>query len=154
MVAFNNRFLESRLVCNNCFRRRRREAIRHRSYKPDETFHERIRWRTSVEDVPNVPASESAVVFCECGVAGPHDRLWDDGDIGTRDRFADLLKAALATASQLGLVERRSEASTVASVAWQYYDAGAHVDAALEEAFDQLPDRPPQTTTADTKLTA
>ncbi|MFB6237534.1 MAG: hypothetical protein ABEH81_04100 [Halopenitus sp.] len=158
MVDFSQ-FLASSRICNNCFRRLRREAVRHRTYKPDETYDERLRWQTSVDDVPGAVVSESAAVFCECGVEGPFDRSWCDYDVVAtladkqevgvdRDKFRELLKAALATASQLGLVETRSEATRVSSTAWDWFDAGASVNRTFREAFATIPDRTSATSSA------
>jgi len=169
MSAFQKQFLSASCVCSNCFRQVRREAIKPVRYKhadvDDELnrlvvdgdyvcrYSERLRKQTVTEDVPGEPPSESHKMFCECGAPDPHTRLWGDHDVVTdpdaglqevgvgRDRFRELLTAAIVTAVQLDLVATRSEAKRVAAAAWGWFDAGASVNRTLKEAFAELPSR-------------
>lgn len=136
---FQEHLLDSAHVCNNCFRRRRRPAVRHRSHQPDETYSERIRWETIVEDVPGALASESKTVFCDCGVDGAFARIWDDREVDL-ERFATLLTNALETGRQLDLISSRQQLHQAGEAAWQWFDAGASVNRCLTEAFDAVAD--------------
>lgn len=146
-MTFQHAILSSSQICSNCFRRRRREAVRPREYEPDETYDERIRWRTSVEDVPDVVVREQQAVFCECGVDSPYARIWDEdeGDVDD-ERFAELLTNALVTLVRLEEISTRPEARRIAERAWATWREGATVNEALSAGVDEPAEQPPVAT--------
>lgn len=149
---FQRAILSSSRVCSNCFRRRRRPAVRPREFKPDEEYDERIRWRTTVEDVPDVVVREQQTLFCECGTSAAHTRYWDDEDLrgdpddddkpdtDRDDRFGELLTNALVTLARLEEITTEREMRRIAERAWAAWREGASVNEAIGTAVDAVAD--------------
>jgi len=66
-------------------------------------------------------------VFCECGVEGSYERLWDPTGVD-RDRFKELLKAAVVTLDEKGVSLNRKETLRYSLV---HFDDHGDVDKAL-----------------------
>ncbi|WP_058366647.1 hypothetical protein [Haloparvum sedimenti] len=106
MIDFQEDVLNDGHVCNNCMGRLRRRAsrpVRYRNADVDEkqnrvqeegvfiaSYSERLRWRTTVDDVPDVPVRDQHQTFCECGSPDAFTRIWDDADVDAA-RLRDLV---------------------------------------------------------------
>lgn len=105
MPVYQSEILDASDVCSNCFGRQRRDAVRPRQYKDDDTYSERCRWQTSVEDVPGPVVHDAGHLFCDCGAHGAHARIWSgvwhDCDID-RERLAELAKTLYHTLDAKG----------------------------------------------------
>lgn len=138
MSVFQREILNASDCCSNCFARQRREAVRPRTYEPDETYTERVRAQTSVEDVPGPVASDAGRLFCDCGAEKHHTRIWDDVDVD-RSRFVELLVTLLRTLVAKGY---RVDQRRVAEVARERYRATRAGSFAIPTGFqEQDPDR-------------
>jgi hypothetical protein len=99
---YQQELLNASDVCSNCFGRLRREAVRPRSKgRPDETYSERVRWQTTVDDVPGPVVHEQQQLFCDCGADGPFTRIWTDHDVDL-ERLIELTEQAFRTLRAAG----------------------------------------------------
>jgi len=95
MPIFQDQILSASDVCSNCFARQRREVSAGAdSWGEEQTYSERCRWQTTVEDVPGPVVHESGTLFCDCGAPGPYTRVWDSRDLDVDRRKALILAAA------------------------------------------------------------
>jgi len=108
MPIFQQQILSASDTCNNCFARQRREASRGADkWGEEQTYSERCRWQTTVEDVPGPVVQDAGTLFCDCGADGPYTRIWDSRDVGA-ERRKSLILAAVDTLEAKGYrVERR-----------------------------------------------
>ncbi|ELZ05576.1 hypothetical protein [Natrialba aegyptia] len=127
--------LDASDVCSNCLRKNRVERIdpvRGGLVTELDSHLSRDETRTSVGYGPADCVSEQKGVFCECGVEGAFERLWDPTAVA-EDEFKTLVKAALATLAEKDVTVRRKE--TVMYALSHYRDHG-NVDRALASALD------------------
>lgn len=135
---YADHLLDARDVCSNCLRKNRvervdpvmsRNGLRHEL----DSHYSRDRRRTSIEyhDGGDEPTKAKGV-FCECGVEGSHDRLWNPEDVD-RESFKTLLTAAVATLEEKGVSIKRRE---TLMYALGHFDEVGDVDKALATALD------------------
>jgi len=141
MSVFQERILNNPAVCNNCFRRIRRERSQRESatlrsdVSARRSLYTRVKQTTSVDYVPAERASEAIAVFCECGTESAFDRIWDDGEnrcLTTR-RVKTLLKACIRTLETLGVTLDRK---TTIALALQHYRDDHDFNSALKAAVE------------------
>ena len=136
--AYFEHVLDARDVCANCHRKNRiervdpvmsRSGLRH---ELDSHF-SRMRRRTVVDyhdGTENPPDSKG--VWCECGVEGSHDRIWDPSDVD-RERFKSLLKNTIQSLQARGVSLKSRE---TAMYALSHFDEHGDVDKALAAGVD------------------
>ncbi|WP_407344227.1 hypothetical protein [Haloplanus litoreus] len=101
--SFQDRILSAVDVCNNCFavvREQRLKAKRNWEVSREAYWSRRNR-QTTVEFAPADSVSEQKGIFCDCGVEGSYERIWDDREIG-RDRFKRYIQQIVATLESKG----------------------------------------------------
>lgn len=130
-------------ICDNCFKLRlvERTEVRSRGLTatPESVYtrHERT---TELDHHPSDEPTQDKHLFCDCGVAGPNSRAWDDSDID-RERFKDLLKHAIYSAERKGVTLNRERAvkrglvNLAVLTAWWRDDINS-VDGALADALE------------------
>ncbi|MFC5135480.1 hypothetical protein ACFPJA_12235 [Halorubrum glutamatedens] len=91
MIDFQEDVLNDSHICRNCFALRRRAVEKTLRWEGSTTYHERVRWNTVVDDIPDVPTSESRTLFCECGAPSAYVRIWEDHEIDA-PRLREFLK--------------------------------------------------------------
>ena len=128
--------LDSPEVCSNCYRRVRVERVdpTRNGFGDDfDSHYERRRRETSVE-YPGVGSNPTNAkgVFCSCGVEGSFERLWNPTDLD-RERFRELVKAAIRSVEAKGVDLRRKE---TAAYALSHFDDHGDADRALATALD------------------
>jgi len=122
-------------VCRNCL-----SPIRVERVEPSRTgfgrdYEDRLSRNprtTTIAYGPSEAMSESKGVFCECGVEGAHERIWDDADVGT-ERFRELIQRMLRTLDAKGVTVNQKR---TAGHALQARRDGAGVDDALATGLD------------------
>jgi len=135
---YADHLLDARDVCSNCFRKNRvervdpvmsRSGLRHEL----DSHYSRDRRETTVDyhDGGDEPP-KSKGVFCNCGVEGTFDRIWDPTDVD-RERFKKLLKNAVVTLDRKGVSIKRKE---TLRYALSHFDDHHDVDKALATAID------------------
>jgi hypothetical protein len=130
--------LDAKDICNNCYRQvkiERVDPVMSRSgLRHDLDVHYARKKRTTeVEYHDGEPEpAHSRGTFCECGVEGSHQRLWEPDDV-SRDRFEQLLVAAVASAIRKGIGIRRKE---TLRYALEHFDNEGDVDKALATGLD------------------
>lgn len=100
--------LDSKETCSNCFRTVRVERIdptREGFAGEFESHYERRRRSTTIEYAPHEYPPRSKGVFCQCGVEGSHERLWDPTD-ASDDRLKELIKHGLRSLEHRGVTLR------------------------------------------------
>lgn len=148
MTLFEHEIWNASDVCQHCFCRRRREAIRPRRYQDDEHYLERDREQTDIGYAPTGSMSDSRGVFCECGVPSAFTRNWSVDDLD-RDRFHELVKNLIRTLEAKAFDVDRVEFARVAIHGWNRIPRGDEhgprrqwpVNAALEDALEEAVDR-------------
>jgi len=135
---YADHILDARDVCSNCFRRIRvervdpvmsRSGLRHEL----DSHYSRDQQTTEVDWHDGEPApAHSRGVFCECGVEGAFERLWDPDDVD-RERFRELLVTAVATVERKGVALKRRE---TLRYALSHFSEHADVDKALSLALE------------------
>ena len=133
--SYQEHILDASDVCSNCLRLVRLERVdpaRGGLTAELDSHLERHPRRTSVEFGPHEIPSKSKGVFCECGVEGVHERLWDADGVG-EERFRELLKRAIATLEEKDVTIRRKRAI---GHALQAYRHGDDVDEALAAGIE------------------
>lgn len=150
MPIFQTEILSASDVCSNCFARQRREVSAGVDDWGDEhTYSERVRWQTSVEDVPGPVVHEAGTLFCDCGAPGAYDRYWDARDVDADRRKALILTAADTLRAKGFRVPRRfveivvDELPTDAFGPHQKNVVNEAFASAAEEAVYPDPDTPP-----------
>lgn len=137
---YHDHILGARDVCSNCFRLIRQEHVspirvgdRTRGSGRWTTKYDRIRRRTTVgyASVGDNP-TQAKGTWCECGVEGARERIWEPGDID-RDRFKTLLRHCLETLSEKQVTVREKQ---TAAYALQLFTDGETVDEALADAVN------------------
>lgn len=125
-------------VCVNCFRQIRLERDQCET-TTNQPVSVRLSAMTREPNTTNIEypgvgdnPTQSQAVFCECGVESSHDRLWDPTDV-KRDRFKELLKAALRTVAAKGVTLRRKE---TAMYCLSHFDDHGDADRALANGLD------------------
>jgi hypothetical protein len=111
---YGEHLLDAGDVCQNCFRQTRleREQTQTSTEQPvsvELSPSTRHPLETTIEYAPHRLPAHSKGTFCECGVEGTYERLWNPTDI-ERERFKQLLKAAIQTLEAKGVTIRREEA--------------------------------------------
>ena len=132
---YADHLLDASDVCSNCLaltRQERVDPVRGSLTRELDASLERDPRRTSVEFGPHEIPSRSKGVFCECGVEGVHERLWNPDDVG-EGRFRELLKRAIATLEEKDVTIRRKRAI---GHALQAYRHGDDVDEALAAGIE------------------
>ena len=139
-MIFQEHVLSAPDVCNNCYRRIRRERHRttsgtNRSDVSAEKTPYTATEQTGVEHTPARTASDSKRVFCTCGTDSAYQRIWTDGEDRClrKRRVKDLVKRALATLEAKGVTLRRQ---TFAATALDHYYREHDLDAALKAAAE------------------
>jgi len=154
MPIFQSEILSASDTCSNCFARQRREVQKPGDKYNDttETYSERCRWQTSVEDVPGPVVHDAGTTFCDCGVDSAYGRIWDARDLDA-DRRKALILAAIDTLRAKGYrVDTRAFADAV--VAELPEPVGPHQKDVVNQAFataaasDAVVDVPDATPTA------
>jgi hypothetical protein len=135
--CFEERLLHAVDVCSNCFsliKVERMDPVRWSQDREVEATYERQRRETTVgfHSTHGVEPTDCKEVYCNCGVSGAHQRLWNADEID-RERFKTLLKNALKTADRKGVSFKRK---TAAAYALQRYDDTGQVDTALALGLD------------------
>jgi hypothetical protein len=135
---YADHILDARDVCNNCFRRTRvervdpvmsRAGLRHEL----DAHYARDKRETVLDwhDGGDRP-TEAKGVWCNCGVEGTFDRIWEPDGV-YRARFKDLLTTVVATVEQKGVTVKRRE---TLRYALSHFDEHEDVDKALATALD------------------
>jgi hypothetical protein len=121
-------------VCSNCLRLCRVERVDPvRGFGQEfEASLERRRETTTVAFGPAESVSEQKGVFCNCGVEGARDRIWDGADVDD-DRFRELLQHCLTTLETKDVTVPHER---TAAIALQAFKDGADPDDALSTALD------------------
>lgn len=135
--AYGEYILDARDVCSNCFRRIRVDRVD--AVRGDGLGHEldtratRDVQTTTVDhhDLDPEPA-HSQGTFCDCGVEGAHDRLWNP-DAVSEAQFKTLLTRAAITLAQKGISLSRE---TLLEVAYRTWRAEDNVDDALAAGIE------------------
>jgi len=128
---YADHILDAKDVCSNCLRQNRVERIdpvmgSGLGHELDSHY-SRDRRQTVIGFGPAEAVADSKGVFCECGVEGSYERIWDPEEVG-EDRFRDLLVAAVATLERKDVSIRRR---TALRTALQHFQAHGDVDRAL-----------------------
>ena len=97
-----------------------------------DSHYSRHEHRTEIGYGPADVVSEQKGVFCDCGVEGSHERIWDPDDV-EREKFKELVKAALRTLAEKDVTIRRRE---TVRYALSHFDDHGDVDQALANAID------------------
>lgn len=94
-MIFQTEILSASDVCSNCLAKQRRDVEKPGDKYDDttETYSERCRWQTSVDDVPGPVVHDAGTIFCDCGADGAYTRIWDSRDIDAERRKALILTA-------------------------------------------------------------
>ena len=130
--------LDASDVCQNCFRQTRLEREQtHTSTGRSDVSVElspstRHPLQTTIEYAPHRLPAQSKGTFCACGVEGCYERLWTPTDI-ERERFKDLVKAALRTLDAKGVTLRRKE---TAMYCLSHFEEHGDADRALANGLD------------------
>jgi hypothetical protein len=130
--------LDARDVCNNCFRKNRvervdpvmsRAGLRHEldSHFARDKRETVLDWHDGGER-----PTEAKGVWCNCGVEGSYDRLWEPNNLD-RERFKTLLKQAVISVEQKGVTLKRRE---TLRYALSHFDDHGDADQALATALD------------------
>lgn len=134
---YADHLLDASDVCSNCLRKNRVERVdpvmgSGLGHELDSHY-SRHKRRTTVDyhDGGDEP-TQAKGVFCECGVEGSYERVWDPTGVD-RDRFKELLKAAVITLDEKGVSLNRKETLRYALV---HFDDHGDVDKALATAID------------------
>lgn len=134
-AVYKDVVLEAPDVCNNCFsttlveRSERRPP--HERVSIELSQYERDPQNTVVDHAPAPTNRESAAVFCECGVEGAFDRIWNDGDGVDEDRLRDLVQNLIRTLESKGFEVGRKSFAGQALLARA---TGSSVDVAMSDA--------------------
>jgi len=117
--SFQERVLSAVDVCNNCFAivREQRLKARRNWELSREAYWSRRNRQTTVEFAPADSVSEQKGIFCDCGVEGSYERIWDDQEIG-RDRFKRYIQQIVATLETKGLSVDRQRLAAYALAAY------------------------------------
>lgn len=132
---YADHILDASDVCSNCFRRVRVERVdpvRGSLTRELDSHLERNERRTTIGYGPSEAVSESKGTFCECGVEGTHERLWDP-TLVAGEHFRDLVKAAVTTLEEKDVGIKRKETIMYALSHWREHD---DVDKALGMALE------------------
>ena len=131
---YADHLLDAADVCSNCLAKNRHERIDPIRGLGDEldSHYERDEHRTEIGYGPADVVSEQKGVFCQCGVEGSHERIWDPDDVD-REKFKELVKAALRTLAEKDVTIRRRE---TVRYALSHFDDHVDVDQALANAID------------------
>ena len=134
---YGEHLLDAGDVCQNCFRQVRleREQTQTSTNQPvsaelSPSVREPV--ETTIEYAPHRLPAQSKGTFCGCGVEGTYERLWNPTDI-SRERFKELLKAALQTLEAKGVTLRRKE---TAMYCLSHFDEHEDADRALANGID------------------
>ena len=133
---YADHLLDSADVCSNCLRKNRVERID--PVMGDglgndlDSHYERDENRTEIGYGPADVVSEQKGVFCSCGVEGAHERIWDPQDV-SREKFRELVKAAIRTLDEKDVTVRRRE---TVRYALSHFSEHGDVDRALANAID------------------
>jgi len=125
-------------VCKNCFRlvqldRPRTQTSTGRSDVSVElTAATRHPTETTIEYAPHRIPPRSKGAFCSCGAESTYERLWNPETV-SRDRFRDLVKAAIETLEAKEVTLRRKEA---AMYCLHHFDENDDADRALANGLD------------------
>lgn len=132
---YADHILDASDVCSNCFcktRVERVDPVRGGITRELDSHYARDPLRTEIGYGPSEAMSESKGVFCNCGVEGSFERLWDP-DAVDEDHFKRLVKTAITTLERKDVTLRRKETVIYALSAWR--DKG-DVDKALSSALE------------------
>lgn len=134
---YEEKLIHSRDVCSNCFRLRlvERTEVRSRgmTVSPEaESSYTRRKRTTTLDHHPTDPPASDKHLFCNCGVANARTRVWDPADV-SRERFKDLLKAAVQSLEQKGVSLDKKE---TVMYALSHFDDHEDVERAVATAID------------------
>jgi hypothetical protein len=82
-----------------------------------ESHFERKRRTTSIEFAPHEYPPRSKGVFCQCGVEGSHERLWDPTDV-SEQKIKSLIKNALHSLNQKDVTLKAKETAAYILHCW------------------------------------
>lgn len=108
---YADHILDSSDVCSNCFRTVRVERLdptRNGFAGELESHYERKRKHTQIGYGPADSVTEIKGVFCNCGVEGSYERLWDPTDI-SEERLKELIKHCLRSLKSKGVTLKWKE---------------------------------------------
>jgi hypothetical protein len=135
---YADHILDAKDVCSNCFRLVRveridpvmsRDGLRHEL----DAHLSRHQLTTTVEYHDSEPEpAHSRGTFCECGVEGSHERLWDPTELA-EERFRALLVKATATLLRKDVSLKKRETLRYGIA---HYREHGDVDRALATALD------------------
>lgn len=134
---YADHLLDASDVCSNCLRKNRVERVdpvMGGGLGVDlDSHYSRDQRRTTVEyhDGGDEP-TQAKGVFCECGVEGSHERLWNPTAVD-RERFKELLKAAVQTLRAKDVSLKQKE---TLMYALSHYDDHGDADRALATGID------------------
>lgn len=132
---YGDHILDASDVCSNCFRLVRQERVdpvRVGLTRELDSHLERDPRRTTIGYGPHECPPRSKGVFCECGVEGSFERLWDPTAVD-EDRFKQLVKVALRTLEEKDVRIKRKETVMYAISHWREH---GDVDRALATALE------------------
>jgi len=112
--VFAERVLDANDVCRNCFARNRVERVdptRGGLGGQLDSHYSRHEERTEIGYGPADAVSDQKGVFCQCGVEGAHERVWDAAGYA---RYKGFVAAAVTALEEKGVDVRRQTAVAVA----------------------------------------
>lgn len=140
-TAFQEHVLDAPDVCRNCFRLVRSERSRTTSatqrsdVSVEKSPYTRVRRHTEIDHEPDVVATDSIAVWCDCGCQSAYDRYWEDGADRclTMARFKELLKRCIYSLEGKGVTLDRG--ACIRQAIGHYRDEH-NVNAALERGVE------------------
>jgi|APHM01.1.fsa_nt_gi hypothetical protein len=137
---YADHLLDARDVCSNCFQLVRIERVDPVMYREgfsddlDAKLSRRKRTTTREYHDSDPNPTQCKVTFCECGIEGTSERLWDPTDL-SRERFKDLLRAGVETLEHKGVSLDRARKRETLAYALQSFDDSGDADRAFAEAL-------------------
>lgn len=133
---YADHILDANDVCSNCFSKNRVERVDPVMSSSDfrhelDSHYSRDPKRTTIGFGPSDVPARSKGIFCNCGVEGSFERLWEPKEV-SQDKFKELLKSAVRTLREKDVSLREQETIRYAVSHWKEHD---DVDRALATAL-------------------
>jgi len=132
---YADHILDASDVCSNCFRTVRVERLdptRNGFAGELESHFERRRQNTVIGYGPAESVTNIKGVFCECGVEGAHERLWDPTDI-QEPKLKRLIKNMIRTLRRKEVALKPKETAAYILHVWSETD---DVDRAMSKGIE------------------
>jgi len=132
---YADHILDSRDVCSNCFRTIRVERIdptRNGFGGELESHFERRKQNTVIGYGPAESVTDIKGVFCECGVEGSHERIWNPTEVAER-KLKTLIKNAIRTLKRKDVSIKPKETCAYILHVWRETD---DVDRAMSKGIE------------------